>query len=47
MCIRTTLLSRIGGVEVQLYRCLKYLFAKSDRLRASVGFAAKKKLLVH
>jgi hypothetical protein len=47
VCIRTTPLRRIGGVEVQLYRRLKYLFVNSDRLRASVGFTARKKLLVH
>jgi len=36
-----------GGVEVQLYRRLKYLFVNSDRLRDHVGFGTRKKLVVH
>jgi len=40
-------LRRIGVVEVQLHRRLKYLFVNSDRLRACVGLAARKKLLIH
>jgi hypothetical protein len=46
MCIRTTL-RRIGSVEVQLDRRLKHLYINSNRLRARVGLAARKKLLVH
>ena len=34
-------------MEVQLHRRLKYLFVNSDRLRARVGLATRKKLLVH
>jgi hypothetical protein len=40
MCVRTMTFRKIGVVEIQLYRHLKYLFVKSDRLRASVGFQA-------
>lgn len=47
MCIRTRPLRRIGGVEVQLYRCLKYLFVNSDRLRARVDLASSNQLLIH
>lgn len=44
MCIRTTPLRRIGGVEVQRDRRLKYLYINR---RARVCLAAGKKLLFH
>lgn len=47
MYIRTTPLRRIGGVKVQLFRRLKYIFVKSDTLRARVDLVSRKKLLLH